>query len=198
MRIGIFGGTFDPIHLGHLIVAEQAREQASLDEVWFVPAARPPHKLDQSISPFDRRAEMISLAITGQPQFRLERIEKDRPGPSFTVDTLSELQTAHPEHTFALIVGADCLPDLKNWREPQRILELAELVVSARPGWPMMEREELLKSVALTTLRMSRVDVPQVEIASREIRQRTAEGRTIRYLTTRAVEEYIRERKLYL
>ena len=98
-RVGIFGGTFDPVHYGHLIVAEQAREQARLDQVWFVPSARPPHKADRVVTPFDRRAEMLALALAGhEDKFRVETIEKDRPGPSYTADTLDALARSHPEH----------------------------------------------------------------------------------------------------
>src|SRR5262245_24928204 len=104
MRIGIFGGTFDPVHIGHLIIAEQAREQARLDQVWFVPSARPPHKIEMPISPFERRAEMLSLAVAGQNNFRVDLAEKDRPGPSFTADTLADLHAANPENEFFLIL----------------------------------------------------------------------------------------------
>src|SRR5579862_1416802 len=127
MRIGIFGGTFDPVHLGHLISAEQAREQAQLDQVWFVPSARPPHKLEQPITPFERRVEMLQLALAGQPNFVVDLIEKDRPGPSFTVDTLADLKRTHSRDEFFLILGADCLADFHTWRQPERILELATL-----------------------------------------------------------------------
>src|SRR5215210_5863648 len=100
MRVGVFGGTFDPAHLGHLILAEQAREQGRLDEVWFVPAPRPPQKDDRVVTRFDVRVDMLALAIAGQPAFRVEEMEKDRPGPSYTADTLAELHRRHPEHSF--------------------------------------------------------------------------------------------------
>src|SRR5262249_60569098 len=104
MRIGIFGGTFDPVHHGHLILAEQAREQGRLDEVWFVPAPRPPQKEAQAITRFDQRVEMLTLALAGQPAFRIDRIEGHRNGPSYTVDTLTELRQRHPEHEFWLLI----------------------------------------------------------------------------------------------
>src|ERR1700731_536182 len=125
MRIGVFGGTFDPVHLGHLIAAEQAREQARLDQVVFVPAARPPHKPRESLAPFGQRAEMLALAIAGHAAFRLDDLEKDRPGPSYTADTLEELHRRQPDASFALILGADCLPELATWRDPGRIGHLA-------------------------------------------------------------------------
>jgi nicotinate-nucleotide adenylyltransferase len=200
MRVGIFGGTFDPVHLGHLILAEQARDQASLDEVWFVPAPRPPQKEGQSITRFEQRVEMLSLALAGNPAFRIDELEKDRVGPSYTVDTLAELRRRHPEHVFALLVGGDSLADLPYWREPRRILEQAGLVVMDRPGSPVVSAEELHQRLALpagTSLPLVRVEAPGIDIASRYLRRRIVEGRSIRYLVPRAVEVYIQEKKLY-
>src|SRR5436190_8639731 len=119
MRIGIFGGTFDPVHLGHLILAEQAREQGRLDEVWFVPAPRPPQKDDRAVTRFDVRVEMLALALAGQPAFRIDEVEKDRAGPSYTSDTLDVLYARHPGHSFFLLVGGDSLADLPGWRNPR-------------------------------------------------------------------------------
>src|SRR5437870_4749134 len=107
MRLGIFGGTFDPVHLGHLILAEEAREQGRLEQVLFVPAARPPHKQEQPLTPFAQRVEMLSLALAGNPAFRIEQLERDRPGPSYTVDTLEELRRRQPDAELWLIVGSD-------------------------------------------------------------------------------------------
>jgi nicotinate-nucleotide adenylyltransferase len=200
MRVGIFGGTFDPVHLGHLIIAEQSREQAGLDQVWFVPSARPPHKLDRSVTPFDRRAEMLQLAIAGQPDFRVELIEKDRPGPSFTADTLGDLKRVHPENELFLILGADCLPDLPKWHDPTRILELSTLLVASRPGCAVWKPEQLAEAVGLavpTGVRMQQIDNPLVEIASQDLRRKAAEGRSLLFLVPRAVEVYIREKNLY-
>src|SRR5262245_22067300 len=118
MRIGIFGGTFDPVHLGHLILAENCREQGRLDQVWFIPAPAPPHKLDRSITSFERRVEMLQLALAGNPAFQINEVEKDRSGPSYTVDTLAELQHRHPGDEFFLLIGSDTLADLPAWREP--------------------------------------------------------------------------------
>src|SRR5947209_4104124 len=109
-RIGLFGGTFDPVHVGHLILAEQCREQARLDQVWFIPSARPPHKPDQVLSPFARRVEMLSLAIAGHSAFRVDELEDERPGPSYTVDTLEALRAQHSEGEFFWVIGSDCLP----------------------------------------------------------------------------------------
>ncbi len=135
-RIGIFGGTFDPVHLGHLIMAEQCREQGQLDQVWFIPAARPPHKQDRPLTGFVHRVEMLALAIAGMPAFRIDELEKDRPGPSYTADTLAEFRRRHPQAEFFLVIGSDTLVDLPHWREPARIAQLAGFVVWERPGWP--------------------------------------------------------------
>src|SRR4051794_18053807 len=134
-RIGVFGGTFDPVHLGHLILAEQCREQAGLDRVLFMPAARPPHKQERTITSFDQRAEMLALAIAGHAAFRVDELEKGRAGPSFTVDTLEVLLRRQSDAQLFLMVGSDTLHDLATWRKPERIVELAKLLVMARPDW---------------------------------------------------------------
>jgi nicotinate-nucleotide adenylyltransferase len=201
MRIGIFGGTFDPVHLGHLIIAEQAREQAHLDQVWFVPSARPPHKLETPITPFDRRAEMLQLAVAGQPNFLVDLIEKDRPGPSFTVDTLTDLHRLRPGKQYFLILGGDCLPDFPTWREPERIIELSTLLVAARPGWPVWSGIQVAASLGLADagrIHLEPILIPLIEISSRDLRRRASESRSLLYLVPRAVEVYIREKKLYL
>ena len=199
MRIGIFGGTFDPVHVGHLILAERCREEAGLDAVWFLPSYKPPHKSDRELTRFDQRCEMVTLATTGQPLFRMEPIERELPPPSYTTQTLAELKDRHPEHTFALVLGADCLPDLPGWHQPQRILEQAELIVVPRPGVEFWSRNQLTTALGINEdhVRMQVVTCPLIEIASRDLRRRVADGHTIRYLVPRAVEEYIRERKLY-
>ncbi len=199
MKIGLLGGTFDPVHAGHLILAEYCRAEANLDEVWFLPSYQPPHKQNQTISRFEYRCDMLALAITGQPLFRVEPIEKELPPPSYTVQTLHELRERHPDHDYHLIVGADCLPDLPGWYQPQGILAQAGLVVVPRPGIPLWTREQLAQALAMPPddIRMAVVECPLIEIASRAIRARVAAGRSIRYLVPRSVEEYIRERKLY-
>jgi nicotinate-nucleotide adenylyltransferase len=199
-RVAVFGGTFDPVHLGHLILAEQAREQARLDEVWFIPAASPPHKQGQQITPFAQRVEMLSLAVAGNPAFRIDELEKGRPGPSYTADTLAELRRLNPETDVHLLIGSDCLPDLPHWHEPARILQLAGLLVAARPGWKVMTGEELRSSLCLpetVPLRYQVVEVPLIDTASRDLRRRAEEGRSLRYLVPRAVECYILEKRLY-
>lgn len=198
-RIAIFGGTFDPVHLGHLIVAEQCREQAGLDQVWFVPAARPPHKQGGTLTPFAQRVEMLALAVAGNKAFHVCEIEKDRPGPSYTADTLTEIARLHPELELSFILGSDSLSDLPLWRDPLRIFALARLLVVARPGSPIRPLDEVMAGLARDhwEYRSQVVQVPLIDIASRDLRNRMAEGRGIRYLVPRAVEVYIREKQLY-
>jgi nicotinate-nucleotide adenylyltransferase len=200
MRIGVFGGTFDPIHLGHLILAEQCREQARLDQVWFVPAHRPPHKLDQPVTSFHHRVEMLALATAGHPAFRIDEIEGEQGGPSYTVGTLAELRRRHPDDTFFLMIGSDSLVDLPKWREPEGILRQAGLVVAARPGWEVWTPDRLraeLRLPAEAPLSLEVVTVPLIDTASRDLRRRAAEGRSLRYLVPRAVECYVETHQLY-
>jgi nicotinate-nucleotide adenylyltransferase len=190
MRFGVFGGTFDPVHLGHLILAEQCREQARLDRVLFVLAPRPPHKLDQSITPFHHRLEMLELAIAGYPAFQISQIERNRDGPSYTVDTLRELRQQQPGDEFSLMIGSDTLADLPNWREPVEIAKLTTLLVAERTDSPA----DLPLPVAF---KRERVRMPLIQISSSDIRERVCQGRSIRYLTPRAVECYIATHRLY-
>jgi nicotinate-nucleotide adenylyltransferase len=200
MRIGVFGGTFDPVHLGHLILAEQCREQGRLDQVWFVPAASPPHKQGQTLTPFAQRVEMLALALAGQPAFRIDDLEKDRPGPSYTVHTLEEIRRGHPNAELFLPIGSDTLLDLPHWYQPARIVEMAGLLVTHRPGWPVppvSEVEAVLHLPPGVNLRLEVVEAPLIDIASRDLRRRAAEGRSLRYLVPRAVEAYIHDKRLY-
>ncbi len=198
MRVGIYGGTFDPIHFGHLVLAEQCREQCQLDEVWFVPAALPPHKLTASITSAETRCEMIELAIAGNPAFRLSTIELDRIGPSFTVTTLEHLHAHQALHEFFLLIGADSLKDLPHWREPSRILELATVVAVNRGDRPLPDRKELREVVGpAADQRIITVTMPGIDISSTDIRGRVHARRSIRYLVPRAVEMYIQHQGLF-
>lgn len=200
MRVGIFGGTFDPVHYGHLIVAEQAREQAGLDQVWFVPSARPPHKVDRVVSPFDRRADMLALAIAGhEDKFRVDPIERERPGLSYTADTLAALAATHPNTEWFLILGADSVRDLPEWHEPLRLIDRATILVAGRPGHPVWSAAELAGKLGVqpSRVRLQVVEVPLIDIASRDLRRRAATGRSLLFQLPRAVEVYIREKGLY-
>jgi nicotinate-nucleotide adenylyltransferase len=198
-RAAVYTGTFDPVHLGHLILAEQCRDQAGLDEVWFLPSYHPPHKAAAAVTRFEQRCDMLELAVAGHPAFRIERVEKELPPPSYTAETLAELRRRHPGHEFALLMGSDGLPDLPSWYEPRRVVEQASLVVVPRPGVMLWTADRLARALGmpLEAVRLRYVACPMIEIASRELRRAVADGMSVRYLVPRAVEEYARDRKLY-
>jgi nicotinate-nucleotide adenylyltransferase len=200
-RVGIFGGTFDPIHLGHLILAEQCREAGRLDEVRFIPAGNPPHKQDHGIAPFEKRVEMIELAIAGHPAFRLDLIEQERPGLTYTADTLDALHEKYPQEDLSLLIGSDSLEELPTWYQPARIVASAGLLVMLRAGHAAMSPEQLRHLLRLPPEIPLRLEIvtspPLIDISSRDLRRRIAEGRSIRYVVPRAVECYIAEKQLY-
>lgn len=197
-RSGIMGGTFDPIHLGHLIVAEQAREELRLDRVIFMPAAIPPHKRSAHISAGRVRIAMLELAGCSNPPFAISSLELERTGVSFTVDTLRQLRRDDPDDELFLIVGRDNMLDLPNWREPAQIAQLATVVVANRVDDSTQGRSApLVVPAELAQFRIKTVDMPVVEISGRDIRSRVASGRSIRFLVPEAVERYILANKLY-
>ena len=200
MRLGIFGGTFDPVHIGHLLLAEYCREQCRLDQVWFLPAAEPPHKQRSDLTPAEQRIEMLELAIGGHGAFSVCKLEVERGGVSYTVDTLSELAATDPARQLFFLLGGDSLADLPRWREPARICHLALPVAVARPGNPPPDYDCLAALVTperLQAIRAHQVDMPQIGVSSSEIRRRVAAGQSIRYQTPRAVEKYIETARLY-
>lgn len=200
MRLGLFGGTFDPVHYGHLLLAECCREQCKLDSVWFVPAATPPHKQARELSAAARRIEMLELAIGGHEQFAVSRLEVERGGVSYTVDTLRELRRAEPQRELFFLMGADSLADLPTWREPAAICELALPVVVRRPSSAQTDFSVLAPLVSparLEEIRRHEVEMPPIGLSSSEIRRRVAAGLSIRYQTPRAVEKYIEAQGLY-
>jgi len=190
-RIGLLGGTFDPPHLAHLAAAAAARQDLGLDEVWFVPAARPPHKRGRRLSPAATRLALLRRALAGVAGFRVLPLELARRGPSYTVDTLEELRRRHPAHEWWLVVGADMLADLPNWRAPRRVVELAGVAAVPRPGTPARRP----RGVPAARLRV--VDAPTLAISSTELRARVARGASIRFLVPAAVERYVRRHGLY-
>lgn len=189
-RIGVFGGSFDPPHAGHLIVAQDAWSALELDVVLWVPAARPPHKREGEISPADVRLEMVRAALGDDPRFRLCGLELERGGPSYTVDTLEELARDHPAGELFLLLGADQFREFHAWRDPDGILGRATLVVLTREGIPLEGPSRALAH--------RRLDVTRVDISATDIRGRVGGGRSIRYLVPEAVERIIRREKLYL
>ena len=197
MNIGILGGTFDPIHIGHLIVAEEARIKLGFSEVLFVPAGQPWLKLDRNISPAVHRVEMVRRAISDNPNFKLYSLEVERPGPSYTVDTLTILRKQlGSEASLFFILGRDTLAGLPLWKEPQKLVQLCRLVVAPRLG--SKDLKHLEAAIPGLLDKVIQLDMPIIGISSAEIRQRIAQGLTIRYLVPAEVEKYITEQKLYL
>ncbi|MCC7085251.1 MAG: nicotinate (nicotinamide) nucleotide adenylyltransferase [Pirellulales bacterium] len=200
MRLGIFGGSFDPVHYGHLLLAESCREQCRLDAVWFVPAAVPPHKQDRKLSSDADRVEMLKLAIGGHEAFAVYPWEIDRGGVSYTVETLQQLRAEDSSRELFLLMGADSLADLPTWREPERICSLAIPIVVRRNGSPQPNDSVLAKLMSPERLAVARncaVESPLIDLHSTELRQRVSMGKSIRFRTPRAVEKYIHSRGLY-
>ncbi len=200
MRLGIYGGSFNPVHIGHLLVAECCREQAALEQVWFVPLSVPAHKQTDAIAPAQHRVEMLRLATGGHEAFHVSTIEIERGGVSYTVDTLDQLRREDPTRELYLILGADALADLPAWRDPARICELAKLLVVRRGGLPMPNFEVLAPFASSTRIEQAsadQIEMPAIELSSRELRQRVNEGHSIRFRVPRAVEKYIETQGLY-
>ena len=198
VRIGILGGTFDPVHFGHLILAETCRDVLRLDQFRFVPVGDPPHKPDAKISDGQSRADMLLLAVSGYPEFVIDRRELKRNGPSFTVDTLAELTAENPGSELFFLMGADSLRELPTWRQPERIAELATIVACNRPGLPRLDRPQIVEWVSSTiAARVITIAVPGMDLSATDLRHRVAEGRGLRFLTPRAVEAYILHHGLY-
>lgn len=198
MRLGLLGGTFDPVHWGHLLMAEQCREQCRLDQVWLLPAGLPPHKTDNAISTGKQRAEMLEFAIAGHPDLRVNRMELSREGKSYTVDTLEQLHGERPEDELFFIIGADSLNDLPEWREPERIIEYATVVAVNRGDRPLPSRDELTRQLGeQIASRVELVTMPGIDLSATDIRHRVQEGRSIRFMVPRSVEAYIAENQLY-
>lgn len=199
MRLGIFGGSFDPVHYGHLLLAECCREACQLDEVWFMPAHQPPHKQQRTLTDPRRRLEMLQLAIAGNPAFQVSNLELERGGVSYTVDTLRQVHERYPDAELFLLLGADSMAELPTWREAESVCRLARLAVVCRPGqivdWTPLQA--MLGEASRSVLHVQLVPMPQVEFSSSDIRARVAAGRSIRYRTPRAVELYIRQHGLY-
>lgn len=192
MRIGLYGGTFDPIHLGHLRAAETAREAFRLDLVAFLPAAVPPHR-EAPVSPAEDRLAMARLATAAHPRFEAWDAELRRSGPSYTVETVSTLVSERPSDSFVLVVGADTWPEMASWREPERLLRLVEVAVVDRPGYPGGE----LRLPFPGARGVRRAEGPSLPISATAIRERVARGLSVRFLVPDAVADYIEARRLY-
>ena len=198
--LGVFGGTFDPIHFAHLAVAQEAAETLGLERVLFVPAGQPPHKPDRVISSGADRLAMVELAIAGNARFAVDRLELDRAGPSYTVDTLEALRArsvAGESPALTLILSSEAFRELPTWREPRRILELTCFAVAPREGYPPITTFDTDQAFPEFRDRVTYLDGPRMRLSASELRTRAAAGRTLRYLVPDAVAAYIDDHDLY-
>jgi len=199
MNIGVIGGTFDPIHIGHLAVAEEARERLHLALVLFVPAGQPWLKPNIPISAAEHRAQMVRLAITGNPYFKLSTMEIERAGPSYTVDTIAELQgQLGAEDELFFILGWENLAQLPQWHEPSRLIEICHLVVAPRPDYPCPNLKALEAAIPGLSQRVMLMEQPQIGVSASEIRARVARGLSIYHLVPEPVNQYIKQHRLYI
>ena len=196
------GGTFDPIHIGHLVTAEEARFQYELDEVMFVPSARPPHKTGSRQSPAEDRLRMVELAVEGNPFLSVSDIEAGREGLSYTIDTLREVHRIRGTETeLYFITGADAILEILTWKDPEELLSESKFIAATRPGYPLERLEDALPQLnsagEKALRRVFAMEIPALAISSTDIRERAAAGRPYRYLVSHAVWTYIREKGLY-
>lgn len=197
MRIGILGGTFDPVHIGHLVVAEEARVKLGLDQVVFVPTGQPWLKVDRPVTPSSQRLEMVRLATEGNAYFWVSTEEVERPGPTYTVDTLMSFAEKLGPAEFDFIMGQDSFADFPLWKDPERVLELCRLVVVPRTGTTLADLDAVSREVHGVREKTIQLDAPVIGISSSDLRRRRATGQSIRYLVPGQVEDYIREQGLY-
>jgi len=191
------GGTFDPIHFGHLVAAQETAEVLGLERVLFVPTAQPPHKVGEPVSPVDHRVTMVSIAIADNPRFELSNIELERGGLSYTVDTAHELRRRHPNHELYFIIGMDSLAELPAWYDPAGILQLARIAAVYRSGWNVVDLQKLDQQVPGAAERVTIVPIPGLDISSTDLRERIINGRPLRYLMPDPIVSYIAEQALF-
>lgn len=199
MKVGVLGGTFDPVHLGHIQIAEEARKSLDLSEIIFVPAGQPPFKSDYPITPAEQRLQMLHLAVARKPYLKISTVEIERPGPSYTVDTIAELKHRYSgDDEIYFILGWDSLEQLAGWREPSRLIRMCYLVVVPRPGSPPPNMESLEASIPGISQRLVFLERPNVDISSSAIRELAVRSAPINNLVPGSVAGYIREHNLYL
>ncbi len=199
MKIGILGGTFDPIHNGHLMMAEEARARLYLAEVLFVPAGQPYLKANRPLSAAEHRLEMVRLATIDRPYFKLSTVDMDRPGPSYTIDTITDLHARLDAGTeLFFILGWDSLAELPQWREPARLIEMCRLVAVPRPGYPPPDLDSLDAAIPGLSRSVTLLNTPEIDINASVIRNRVAQGASIRHLVPETVDSYIKQHKLYI
>lgn len=195
--IGIMGGTFDPIHVGHLAIGEEAREALGLERVLFIPAGVPPHKPSAGVTPAEQRVEMVARAIADNPAFELSTIELERSGPSYTVDTVEELARTRPGVELVVILSAETFAELTGWHEPDRLFDAARIAVVPREGYPAPDPAWLDRAFPGRASRVAYLEGPRLGLSSTAIRSRVAAGRSIRYLVPDTVATYIDDHGLY-
>ncbi len=195
MKLGIYGGTFDPIHNAHLAVAEEVKARLDLEEILFIPAGSPWLKVP--VSPARHRLEMVRLAIAGKPHFKLSKIEVERSGHTYSIDTIAELKKQRPGDEFFFILGWDSFSQLTRWHKPDRLITLCWLVVVPRPGYAAPDLIEMEVLVPGLTRKVLLLDKPRIDISATEIRERVAQGLSINSLVPEAVAEYIKNQGLY-
>jgi nicotinate-nucleotide adenylyltransferase len=195
-RLGLLGGTFDPPHYGHLVLAETARVQLGLDLVLLAPAGRPLLKAARPVASVEHRLALLEAAVGGNPHLVVSRVDIDRPGPSYTVDTLEQLGVDYPRTELYLLLGGDNLAKLLSWRDPAGIVKRARLAVLSRPGWEP-DVDELERAVPGLRQRLVWLEGPSLDIQSSQLRRRAEKGLPLRYLVPPAVEEYVAEHGLY-
>jgi len=199
MNIGLMGGTFDPIHNGHLIIAEEVRTQLNLAEVLFVPAGQPWLKANSPITDAEHRIQMVRLAIAAKPYFKLSTMEIERPGPSYTVDTIAELQgQLGVRDELFFILGWENLAELHQWHEPSRLIKMCYLVAVPRVGYPAPDLSSLEADIPGLSHSVIPFDTPKIDISASAIRNRVAQGLSISHLVPEPVERYIRQHRLYI
>lgn len=198
MRVGVLGGTFDPVHNGHLIIAEEAQAKLGLAKVIFIPAGRPYFKDGENVSEMGWRLAMLELAVNGNPSFEIDTLELEREGATYTIDTMEELRKRMGEDVeLFFIIGVDALSELGRWKEPRRLASICQFATMRRPGFTELDLEAMERAVPGVSGRVHVLDNVQVDISSSDIRERVERGESIRYLVPPSVRAYIDEQRLY-
>jgi nicotinate-nucleotide adenylyltransferase len=198
MKIGVLGGTFDPVHRGHIMMADEAMKSLGLSEVILVPAGQPISKMKERLTPAEHRLQMLRLAVAEKPYLRVSTMEMERPGPSYTVDTITELRKKYgSKDELLFIMGWDSLAQLPNWREPDRIISMCSLVAVPRPGFPRPDLKIIEKKIPGISKRVVFLEKPRADISATDIRKKVARGESIDHLVPAPVVEYIKKNKLY-
>lgn len=197
IHIAIYGGTFDPIHNGHLNLARAMMEKHPIDEIWFCPVRYSPHKVGKKVSAMEHRYKMVEMAIEGDPKFKVVDFEIKRDGPSYTIDTLEELHEKHPNKRFSLIIGDDSVKGFFKWRDPEKIVRLADLLVGTRHPDEPLDFPKGAHEEVVAAIKKGITETPVVTISATEIRRRLAEGESIEGLVPQKVMDYIITNRLY-